>query len=132
MTFPLLGYMCIIHLTKSPGAFDCPFSGNDSNDFIVASFFSFLLPGRVSTGCFESVQLTLYFVTEINNSQQNPSHEFSKVNSLLVNCLSENLSFCWLCNVGITVIYIDYFVISIYSFDINLSYQQNIVYYDIA
>lgn len=58
MTFPLLGYMCTIHLTKSPGAFDCPFSGNDSNDFIVASFFSFLLPGRVSTGCFESVQLT--------------------------------------------------------------------------
>lgn len=86
MTFPWFGCMCTIHLTKSPGAFDCPFSGNDSNDFIVASFFfSFLLPGRVSTGRFESVQLTLYFVTGINDSRSNPSHELSRdINSLIV------------------------------------------------
>lgn len=79
MTFPWLGCMCTIHITKSPGAFDCPFSGNDSNDFIVASsFFSFLLPGRASTGRFEIVQLTLYFVTGINDSRSNPSYELSR------------------------------------------------------
>lgn len=78
--------VCTIHITKHlPGAFDCPFSGNDSNDFIVASFFfSFLLPGRVNTGRFESVQLTLYFVTGINDSRSNPSHQLTRGNSLIV------------------------------------------------